>query len=115
MKNNSLYILLLVFMCLLSAFSQVLLKKAAGKQYSNFLRQYLNIFVITGYFTYVVVLLVNVYILKFIPLSIMSGISESLPLLLSFISGRIFFDEKITKYKIIGGVFILCGIILLIL
>ena len=102
-------------MCLLSAFSQVLLKKAAGKQYSNFLRQYLNIFVITGYFTYVVVLLVNVYILKFIPLSIMSAISESLPLLFSFISGRFFFNEKITKHKIIGGGLILCGIIMLIL
>ncbi len=102
-------------MCVLSAFSQVLLKKSAGKEYNSFLRQYLNFYVITGYVIYIVVLIVNIYILKFIPLSIMSAISESLPFLLSFISGRIFFNEKITKQKIIGGIIILCGIILLVL
>lgn len=115
MKIKCIYILLLFFMCILSSFSQVLLKKAAGKEYNSFFRQYFNFFVITGYFIYVVVLFVNIYILKFVPLSLLSSISESLPLLLSFVCGRIFFNEHITKQKVIGGCFILCGIILLIL
>lgn len=114
MRNKIVYILLLILMCFASAFSQVLLKKASQKEYKSFIEQYMNLFVVIGYSLYIIVLIVNAYILKFIPLSVQSSISESLPLILSLISGRIFFNERITKQKIIGGIFILLGIITII-
>lgn len=43
------YALILVLSSLISSFSQILLKKSAGKQYSSKLREYLNIPVMTSY------------------------------------------------------------------
>ena len=43
------YALLMVLSSLISSFSQIMLKKAAGRQYKNKLREYLNPTVITAY------------------------------------------------------------------
>ena len=47
--KSSMYYLLLFAGVLAASFSQVLLKKAAGKQHKSFLREYLNPWVIGGY------------------------------------------------------------------
>lgn len=115
MSNDFIYILILVLMCFVSAFSQVLLKKASLYKYESFLQQYLNPYVICGYSLFFVVIIVNIFLLRHIPITVTSAISESLPLVLSFVTGRIFFAESLTKTKIIGGLFIISGILVIVL
>lgn len=110
-----LYVLILVANCVLSAFSQVLLKKASLKEYGSALRQYLNALVICGYGLFFVVLMVNVYLLRFLPLSVLNPVAETLPIVLSFVSGRLLFGERITVWKIIGGGLIMLGMIVILL
>lgn len=115
MNNKFLYILLLVFSCCISACSQVLLKKASLRGYKTFLRQYLNPFVIVGYGLFIFVLIINIFIMRQLPIAICSVFCESLPLVFSFITGKLFFNEKISKEKIIGCCVILIGIAVIIL
>ena len=49
MNDRILYILILIINCFASAISQILLKKAAQKNYDSFINQYLNIYVVFGY------------------------------------------------------------------
>ncbi len=114
MRFKFIYIIALIFTCCVSALSQVLLKKASQKKYSSFIKQYLNFFVVTGYCLFFFVLLMNIYILKFVPIIVCSVFSESLPLVLSFITGRMIFKEKITKTKVIGALFIIIGIFIVV-
>ncbi len=51
----------------------------------------------------------------FIPMTVVSPVSESLPLLLSFLTGKIFFGEAITRRKVLGAACIVAGIIIVIL
>lgn len=115
MNNKLFYILLLIVSCFISAISQVLLKKATQKEYSSFIKQYLNFLVIIAYLLFFTVVIVNIYILRFIPMTIMNPIAETLPYILSIVFGRLFFNEKITIKKIIGSMIIVLGIIILIL
>lgn len=114
MVSNFFYILLLVFNCFVSAFAQVLLKKSTKKSYEGFFRQYLNLRVIAGYALFFLAVLLNTYVLKFLSVILMSTIAESLVLVLSFINGKIFFGENISREKIWGGIIITIGIIVLI-
>lgn len=98
----------------LSAISQTLLKKSANINYNKFILQYLNVYVILGYMIFFIVLFINIYVIKKLNLSIVSVFSESLPYILSIISGYIFFKEKITKNKIVGALIIVIGIILMV-
>ena len=115
MSDKYLYVSILILICCISAASQVLLKKAASQEYDSFLRQFLNLYVICGYSLLFLVIVVNIYLLRFIPIYLDSAFAESLPLVLSFISGKLFFDESITSFKILGGCFIIIGIILVVL
>lgn len=107
------YILLIILNAFMSAFAQVLLKKAAIKNYSTIIRQYFNIYVILGYFIYFAVLLINIYAMRYIKISIVTTISEALPFLLSIILGHYIFNEKINNYKIAGMILVFVGIIVL--
>lgn len=114
MSSKIIYILLLVGNCIISAISQILLKKAALKEYTSFIRQYLNINVIFAYALFFAVVILNTYILKFLPLTVVNPLSESLPYVFSIVSGGIFFSEKITLRKIIGALFIITGILVVV-
>lgn len=111
MKNNLIFIIILVLNCFLSAVSQVMLKKAATKEYKSFISQYLNFYVISAYFLFFLVVAVNIYIMKYVPLVIMTPVSESLPFIFSIFFGFVFFKEKLTPRKISGALIILAGII----
>lgn len=113
MKNSWLFAALLIANCVLSAFSQTLLKKAALKDYGSFVRAYLNPLVVCGYGLFFAVLCLNVFLLKFLPMTVVSPVSETLPIALSFVSGRLFFNEKITAWKIAGMILIASGIVVL--
>lgn len=112
--NSFIAVLILIVNCVVCAFSQVLLKKAALKDTKSILEQYLNIQVITAYGIFFIVLMINSILMRYLPLLIISPISEALPFVFSIIFGFIFFHERITKRKIIGIVLIAAGIYLIV-
>lgn len=106
---------LLLLICIVSAFSQVLLKKAAKKDHLTFISQYLNFEVIFAYSLFVIVVVVNSLLLKYIPYSVASTISESTPCVFAIISGAVFFSEKISRQKLLGILLIVSGIVIIVL
>lgn len=104
------YWLFLALGVMISAVSQIFLKKAAQKEYNSFIRQYLNFFVILGYFMMAVSMFLNVLAYKGIDMK-NGPVFEAFGFVLVFIFSRIFFGEKFTKRKIIGNSLIILGII----
>lgn len=91
--------------------SQLLLKKSATKQYSSFLREYLNVYVITGYG--MLFLSMFLTILAFRGMDYKNGpVIESFGYVLVLFLSRLFFGEKLTKKKIAGTICILAGIMI---
>ena len=109
MKLN-IYYLFLFAGVLAASFSQVLLKKAACRQYGSFIREYLNPYVISGYILLVGSTILNVSGLR--GLSFMNGpVIESFGYVLVLFLSRFFFGEKITIRKLAGVGCILAGVI----
>ncbi len=103
------YFFLLLFSVTMAAFSQVLLKKGAQKQYGGFLREYLNPYVITGYlmlFGSMVMTMIAYRGVSFITVPIMEALGYILVPLLSVF----FFGEKITAKRALGMACILAGV-----
>ncbi len=96
---------------IISAVSQMLLKKAAGISYESRIREYLNIWVISGYFLMVVSTLCVIYAYKGIAYK-NGAVIESFGYLLIMILSRLFFNEKIASHKLIGNLIIVLGIII---
>lgn len=109
-ENKWIYITILIAGCFVSAFSQVLLKKASTKEYSKPIFQYLNWRVILGYSLFAGIVCLNIFLLKYISMPVQSCVCESLPLVLSFIFGKIFFKEKISFGMAAGAILILAGL-----
>jgi drug/metabolite transporter (DMT)-like permease len=104
------YMLLLVMSVAVASFSQILLKKSAGKTYTSVIREYLNPYVIIGYGMMVVSTLLTVG--GYAGLEYKNGaVIESLGFVLVMFLSRIFFGEKITKKKLLGNSLILIGIL----
>ena len=95
---------------LISAASQMLLKKGATKQYGSFLKEYLNPWVISGYALMVLSTLCVIFAYRGVAYK-NGAIIESLGYLLIMILGRLFFAEKITKKKLLGNLLILAGVL----
>lgn len=112
MKNNEIICYLFLLTGVLTAcFSQVLLKKGAGRHYSSFMREYLNPFVMGGYFLLMGSTVLNLCGLR--GLSFMNGpVMESFGYVFVLFLSRIFFREKITKRKLAGVGCILAGMLL---
>ena len=108
--NKYIFILLLFVNALLSAFSQVLLKKAALRNYNSVLKQYLNPNVIVGYGIYFIVIFINIFALKHLNMSTIAAFSESLPLVFTLVFSKIVFNESINRFKIFGIAIIVLGI-----
>lgn len=103
--------ILLVLSVAVASFSQILLKKSAGKTYESVLREYLNPLVIIGYGMMIVSTLLTVA--GYEGLEYKNGaVIESLGFVLVMILSRLFFGEKITKKKLLGNSLILLGIII---
>lgn len=96
---------------LVSAISQLILKKAADNPDYKGIRTYLNIPVIFAYALFFGCMLLNVVALRTLDLSIASVLEASgyiYVMLLSFF----FLKEKITRRKLIGNLVIVLGIVL---
>lgn len=96
---------------MIASFSQLLLKKGAQNHYANVIREYLNVWVITGYALMVVSTLLT--ILAYRGLDYKNGpIIESLGFAFVMILSRLFFGEKITGKKVLGNMLIFAGILI---
>jgi len=96
---------------LLSAVSQLILKKAADNPRLTGLRAYLNLPVILAYGLFFGCMLLNVIALRTLDLTVASVLEASsyiYVMLLSFF----FLREKITPRRLIGNIVIIVGIVL---
>lgn len=105
------YKLLVVFSVFAAACAQMLLKQGARKSYPTFFRQYLNLWVISGYGIMGMSLLLNIYCLskgvQVKEISIIESFSYMFVPSLSFIC----FKEKISWRKIAAIGVIMSGVI----
>lgn len=104
------YVCLLILAVLVSSISQIILKKSASKTYSSILKEYLNIYVITGYGLMVLSTILVILGLKGVPYK-NEPIIESLGYIFVMILSNRILGEKITKKKIVGNGLILLGIL----
>lgn len=96
---------------IISAFSQIFLKKSAKKTYSSVIREYLNPYVIIGYGMMVVTTVLT--ILAYRGLDYKNGpVIESLGYVLIMFLSFFFFGEKITWKKLLGNGLVVLGIII---
>ncbi|MCM1320679.1 MAG: DMT family transporter [Bacteroides sp.] len=105
------YVLLLIFSVFVSALSQVLLKKSATEPHNTFIREYLNIKVISAYLLFFTAVFMDIYALKRAPASFVPVVETS-GYAFAMIFGKIFFKEKINKRKAAGMMIIVIGIML---
>ena len=100
----------MVLSVLVASFSQILLKKSAKETHANVVREYLNLYVILGYGLLVCSTLLTILALKGIDFK-EAPVIESIGYILVLILCRLFFQEKITKRKVLGNAMILIGIV----
>ena len=112
--NSNIYVLLLLFSVFISAVSQILLKKSALESHSSWLKEYLNIKVISAYFLFFCAVLIDLIALKFVPVSFVPGIETSSYIFIIIFS-RIIFKEKISLKQYSAIVLILAGILIYII
>lgn len=103
------YIILLILAVLVSSISQIILKKSASKKYKSVVKEYINPYVIIGYFLMVLSTVLVILGLKGVSYKD-EPIIESLGYIFVMILSNKILGEKITKNKIIGNALILFGI-----
>ncbi len=103
------YYALGILSVVIASCSQILLKKGAMKQYDSFIREYLNLYVISGYlfmFGSVFLTMIVYRGMNFMNVPVLEAIGYVLVPVLSYL----FFKEKLTKKKMVGIACILAGI-----
>lgn len=92
-----------------ASMSQIMLKKSALKHYSNWIREYLNFWVIGAYFLLAASMFLN--IIAYRGISYQTGIvMGALPYIFIIILEKIFFHKKINCKKVVGTCLIILGI-----
>jgi len=94
----------------IAACSQILLKRAAMKTYETKLAEYLNWQVVVAYGLFAFTVIVNMYVLRYIPLSFVPILESTGYVFVTFLS-LVFLREGITRIKFCGMVLIVIGII----
>ena len=103
--------LILLFGVFISSVSQAMLKKAAMKEYSSRLREYMNPWVIGAYALFVAATLISVLAYRGLPLS-MGPVLETTGYLYVTAFGVLLFREKLNRKKVVALGLIIGGIIL---
>lgn len=96
---------------IISAFSQILLKKSADKSYEKWYQEYLNIRVILAYGIFFCATLCSVIAFKYIPLS-MGPILGATEYVLVAVLSWVILKEKISRRKFIGLAMIVTGVLI---
>jgi drug/metabolite transporter (DMT)-like permease len=110
MNKAFIYSLLLLFSVFISSCSQIVLKKAAEKTHRNRLAEYLNASVIIAYGLFALAFLVSIYLVRYVPLSLVSVIDASGYVFILLLS-RIFLKEMLSTKRILAAALIVLGII----
>lgn len=103
------YYLLGIISVTIASFSQILLKKGAMMHHDSFIKEYLNVCVITGYimmFASVFLTMIVYRGVDFMNVPVLEAIGYVLVPMLSYF----FFKESLSRKKVIGIVCILIGI-----
>lgn len=111
MNEKILFSLIFIFGVFISSVSQIILKKAAQKEYPNKIREYLNARVIFAYIIFFGATLCSIWAYTVIPLSL-GPILESAGYIFVAVLSWLFLKEKITKKKMLGLSIIIIGIII---
>lgn len=109
-KREIFYASVLLIGVLISAVSQVMLKKAAMKTYASPIREYLNPLVIFAYVLFVGTTLLSILAYRGIPLS-MGPVLEATSYLYVTIFGVTIFKEKLNGRKLLALALIISGIL----
>ena len=104
------YIALVILSVFAAACAQMLLKQGARQGYSTFIRQYLNVWVVSGYAIMGGAMLLNIFCLSRGVMVKEISIIESLSYLFVPVLSLIFFKETITLRKICAIALIMIGI-----
>lgn len=102
---------MILFSSLLTAISQIILKKASKVKYETWWRAYVNLPVIAAYVILFGTTISTVLALRFIPLSLSSALGASTQIFVAILS-RLLLNEKIGKKRCIGTMIIVAGIII---
>lgn len=109
-----LYIGILIFSVFISAFSQVLLKKSALKEYDSFIKEYLNSLVVPAYAIYFLAVFLDLLALRKVPVSFVP-VAEASSYIFVLMFGKLFFKENFSIRKIFAMILILSGIIVFVM
>lgn len=104
---------ILVLSAVNTALSQVLLKKSANRVYERRIDAYLNPLVIVAYLMLGASMLLDIYAFTLIEYK-WGPVLASLSYVFVVIFSRVFFNEKITRNKVLGALCIFLGIIIFI-
>ena len=108
---NNMFLLVALMSVVIASFSQIMLKLGAGKTYSSKIREYLNVYVISGYgmlFISMVLTIVAYSHLSYLSVPVVEAVGYVLVPVLSYL----IFKEKLSKRKVLGIGFILLGIVI---
>lgn len=94
-----------------SAMSQILLKKSANKEHKSWIYEYLNWRVILAYFIFFSVLLVNTYAYTQVDMKY-GAVIDAFTYVFVMILSWLILREKFTKWKLIGNLIIIAGVII---
>ena len=111
MNEILLFSIVMVIAVFVSSCSQIILKRAASKIYRSKIAEYLNFRVIFAYGLFGMAALVNMYVLRHLPISL-APILESTGYIFVAVLGFWFLREKLKKRQLIGMALILVGIII---
>ncbi len=106
---NPVFFLLALFSQLIASSSQMLLKKSAQKKYPNVIREYLNVLVISGYGMIVIAMVIAIVCYRGLGY-LGTVVMEPIGYIIVMIMSRVFFKEKFTPTKVVGGLMIVAGI-----
>ena len=105
------YIVIFIISVCISSISQILLKKSAGIQRENKIKEYINIYVITGYGLLFLSTLLTMIAYKKINLSV-GVVIEAIVYIIVAILSYFFLKERFTKNKIVGIFLIIIGVVI---
>lgn len=94
-----------------SAFSQLLLKQSANIKHKSWIFEYLNWRVMLSYFIFFVVLLVNTYAYTQVDMKYGAVIDTCTYVFVMLLSALIL-HERFTRWKVIGNLIIIAGVII---
>lgn len=106
--NRFLLILIIIIMTLLGSLGGFFFKKSTNG--SNLLSIIKSKFLYIGGISYILSAILNIIVLKYLPLSVVLPIT-AITYIWSMIISRIILNEKITRYKLIGMAMIIIGAI----